>query len=116
MKKLPKYLITSNYLVSDRIYMVHTQLPKFIGEVLKFNSKPEFERWQIGAIDKLTCKINDFEAFVGTHTTKGKEIIAMYVIEFLDDPSENDLPLKGEIMKGGLMARTGDWLYTYFNK
>lgn len=114
MKKLPKYLISQNNLIDNRIYLIHTRKPRFFGEVLKFETATQFDRYQLNPPDDNFCIVNGQPTFVGTRTKIGTAIFAMYVIDFIDEPGDGELPMHGQTIENGLMARTGDWLHNYF--
>jgi hypothetical protein len=110
MEKLPKYTIIES---SGKLILNHNRFPRFIGEIQVFKSLPDFEKYQLNPPKDHFCTIDGQCVFIGTRTELNGTIITMHVTEFLDIPAKRDLPLNGDI-RGGLMARTGDWLYSYF--
>lgn len=114
MSKIPKFLLCKNDAAQPgALFLFHTQRPRFVGKIVIFDQLQDFEKWQLSPPSNAFCSISGNKSFVGTRTTVNNSIIAMYVVEFIDEPG-SEIPADGEFMHGGLMARTGDWMHSYF--
>jgi hypothetical protein len=96
--KPPKFLICRNKLATDKVFVLHTQEPKFLAEIRKTNAMELLELQK--------------EFPIGVQTRVDKQLWVALVLEFYDQP-EVDTQATGS---GGLMSRLGDWLHTYIKE
>lgn len=107
--KLPKFLICENKNVDSRTFVLHTQKPKFIAEVLTFSFRKEMDDWMEKPPAQHYCIVDGKQYFLNG---KARYLKAFYVIEFFDqvDPTEVNLKLDK------LLDRVSDWLRNYLNE
>lgn len=112
--KPPKFLICKNEMVDlNQSFLYHTQKPRFFGKLIEFNELTEFENYLKNPPKTDFCTVNGASAFVGTRTVVNDKIVALCVLNFFDEPGD-EIPNNGDMIQGGLMARTGDWIHAYY--
>lgn len=94
-KKLPKFLICSNPMVDNSLFILHSQKPKFIAQVIPTN--------HVELLD--IQKIYDY----GCQTKFNNQLFAIVIIEWLDTAYLQER----QTVAGGLMSRMGDWFFNY---
>jgi hypothetical protein len=112
MSNYPQFFISTNKKAADgRVFVFHAKKPKFLGEILTFNSLSNFELYKTKPSNDFLCKIGEKTYTICTNTEVKGKIIALFVIDFFDLP----LDPAGELKVDGLMNRTADWLKAYFS-
>ena len=90
--KLPQFLIAKNPLASKRVFILHTQEPRFLAEVLRSKY-----------MERVNELAQEYDFGTRTHPINGVHYIAV-VLELYDN--------KGERFEK-IMSRMGDWLFNY---
>lgn len=106
MKKLPKFLLCHNVQAAPAsMWVLHTQSPRFIAEVLLTN---HVELLELQKTEGFVYKSQHFS--MGAQTQVDGQLYAIIVREILDDLN---IKIVDGIGSGGIMSRMGDWFHSY---
>jgi hypothetical protein len=113
MGNYPQFLIgTNKKAAQNHVFLLHSEKPKFLGEILSFNSISDFESYRDSPNREHVCKISGQTYTICARAEVKGKIIGLFVIDFFDSP----LGKSGEINVDGLMANVEDWLKTYYSE
>lgn len=109
MKKMPKFLLCHNVKAAPAsVWVLHTQSPRFIAEVLPTN---HLELLELQKSEGFVYKSERFN--MGAQTQVDGQLYAIIVREIFDDL---DIEIVDGIGSGGIMSRMGDWFHSYMKK
>jgi hypothetical protein len=112
MSNYPKFFICTNKKAAyGRLFLYHTQNPRFIGEILTFKSFSDYDKYQEKPAKNHICKIEGVNYTICTAIEIKEKIIGLFVIEFMDTPEG----FSEDPKLNGLMNRVTDWLKGYFS-